>query len=93
MINGVTTELRLDLEKSTGQTGYAVYQTFALTNVPRYILDIGTYSGTAGLFCHALAFEPPHEKTYNLHIRDAKTETQISIAVTTKLISAFVFTT
>ena len=36
-------------------------------------------------------FEPVHEKTNNLHY--AKTKTQISFAVTAKLISAFVFAT
>ena len=35
--------------------------------------------------------EPPHEKTNALHMR--KTKTQISFAVTAKLIGAFVFTT
>ena len=35
------------------------------------------------------AFEPPHEKTNNLHMRK---QTQISFAITAKLISAFVFT-
>ena len=35
--------------------------------------------------------EPPHGKTNNLHRR--KTKTQISFAVTAKLISAFVFAT
>ena len=34
-------------------------------------------------------YEPPHGKTNNLHY--AKTKTQISFAVTAKLISAFVF--
>ena len=49
-------------------------------------------------FSHALAnldsnqssYEPPHGKMNNLHIY-AKTKTQISLAVTAKLISAFVF--
>ena len=38
-----------------------------------------------------LTSEPPHGKTNNLH--NAKTKTQISFAVTAKLISAFVFAT
>ena len=40
---------------------------------------------------HLQLFEPPHGKTNNLHRR--KQKTQISFAVTAKLISAFVFTT
>ena len=36
-------------------------------------------------------YEPPREKTNNLH--NVKTKTQISLAVTAKLISAFVFAT
>ena len=48
MTNGVTNELRLDLEKSTGETGYAVYQSFSLSAPAMYSLNIGTYSGTAG---------------------------------------------
>ena len=38
-----------------------------------------------------LSFEPPHGKTDNLRMR--KTKTQISFAVTAKLISVFVFAT
>ena len=48
MTKGVSNELRLDLEKSTSEKGYAVYQSFSLSERPNYILNIGTYSGTAG---------------------------------------------
>ena len=48
MTNGLTNEIRLDLEKSTGQKGYAVYQSFSLSERPSYALFIGEYSGTAG---------------------------------------------
>ena len=48
MTKGVTNELRLDIEKSTGQKAYAVYQSFSLAGPPNYNLSIGIYSGTAG---------------------------------------------
>ena len=48
MTKGVGNELRLDLEKSTGEKGHAVYQSFSLSERPIYVLNIGTYSGTAG---------------------------------------------
>ena len=35
-----------------------------------------------------MEYEPPHEKTHNLHMQ--KTKAQISFAVTAKLISSFV---
>ena len=38
-----------------------------------------------------ITYEPRHEK--NQHFTHSKTKTQISFAVTTKLISAFVFAT
>ena len=48
MTKGVTTELRLDLEKSTGQKAYEVYKSFSLSAPTSYTLDIGSYTGTAG---------------------------------------------
>ena len=49
MTKGVTNELRLDIEKSTGEKGYAVYQTFSLSGPSDYKLNIRKYSGTAGI--------------------------------------------
>ena len=46
MTKDETTELRLDLEKSGGQRGYAVYQSFSLSGPSKYNLKIGTYNGT-----------------------------------------------
>ena len=48
MTKGATNELRLDLEKSTGEKAYAVYQSFSLSGPSNYTLNIGNYSGTAG---------------------------------------------
>ena len=48
MTKGIDTELRIDLEKSTGEKGYAVYQSFSLSGSSNYTLHVGDYSGTAG---------------------------------------------
>ncbi|CAH3178603.1 unnamed protein product, partial [Porites evermanni] len=41
--------LRVDLEETTGDTAYAEYDMFALTNeTTKYKLSLGMYSGTAG---------------------------------------------
>ena len=57
MTNGVSNELRLDLEKSTGLKAYELYKQFSLSSSPSYTLDIGSYTGTAG----NLNFTPNYE--------------------------------
>ena len=48
MTKGVETELRFDLERSTGAKGYGVWQSFSLSEPSNYSLQIGAYSGTIG---------------------------------------------
>ena len=48
MTEGVETELRIDLEKSTGEKGYGVWQSFSHSEPLNYTIQIGTYSGTIG---------------------------------------------
>ena len=48
MTKGVETELRFDLEKSTGEKGYGVWQSFSLSEPLKNSLQIGAYSGTIG---------------------------------------------
>ena len=48
------------------------------------------FSGVEIRINSSLPFEPPREKTNNMHMRK-QLKTQISFAVTAKLISAFVF--